>query len=120
MEAVLDKVFDLLDERLIDAVRYRFGVAHFAAEGWMNHVVEELRRRYDPHEILSGPATAALITRVLGARRHPERACQAPHGKRLVPVRKQPIQRGFHDFLARDLGRAASAPRGRLAFRSHC
>ena len=60
MEAVLDKVFDLLDERLIDAVRYRFGVAHFAADDWMRHVVEELERRYDPVQVFSGPATAAL------------------------------------------------------------
>lgn len=60
MDAVLEKVFDLLDERLVSAVRYRFGVAHFAAEGWMHHVVEELERRYEPLEILSGPATAAL------------------------------------------------------------
>jgi DegV family protein with EDD domain len=59
-EAVLHKLFDLLDERLIDAVRYRFGVVHFAAEDWMHHVVGELKQRYDPLEVLSGPATAAL------------------------------------------------------------
>ena len=60
MDAVRDRVFDLLDERLIEAERYRFGVVHFAAEEWMHQVVEELERRYEPLEILSGPPTAAI------------------------------------------------------------
>ena len=60
MDAVRDRVFDLLDERLIEAERYRFGVVHFAAEEWMNHIVDELGRRYEPLEILSGPPTAAI------------------------------------------------------------
>jgi DegV family protein with EDD domain len=60
MDAVRDRVFDLLDERLIEAERYRFGVVHFAAEEWMHHLVEELGRRYEPVEILSGPPTAAI------------------------------------------------------------
>ena len=38
--AVRDRVFDLLGTRLIEAVRYRFGVAHFAAEDWMREVEE--------------------------------------------------------------------------------
>ncbi len=59
-EAVLDRVFELLDERLVAASRYRFGVVHFAAEEMARHIVEELRVRYDALEILSGPATAAL------------------------------------------------------------
>ena len=60
MDAVRDRVFDLLDERLIEAKRYRFGVSHFAAEEWVQHTVEEIERRYDPVEILCGAATAAL------------------------------------------------------------
>ena len=60
MVAVRDRVFDLLDQRLIEAERYRFGVVHFAAEEWMHHLVEELGRRYEPVEILSGPPTAAI------------------------------------------------------------
>ena len=60
MDAVRDRVFDLLDERLIEAERYRFGVVHFAAEDWMHHVVEQLERRYEPLEILCGPPTAAI------------------------------------------------------------
>jgi uncharacterized protein len=59
-EAVLPRVFELLDERLVEARRYRFGVVHFAAEEMARHIVRELRERYDPREILSGPATAAL------------------------------------------------------------
>ena len=60
MDAVRDRVFDLLDERLIEAKRYRFGVSHFAAEEWVQYTVEEIERRYDPVEILCGSATAAL------------------------------------------------------------
>ena len=60
MDAVRDRVFNLLDERLIEAKRYRFGVSHFAAEEWVQHIVEEIGRRYEPLEILCGPATAAL------------------------------------------------------------
>lgn len=59
-DAVLARVFELLDERLVEASRYRFGVVHFAAEEMARHIVEELRARYDAREILSGPATAAL------------------------------------------------------------
>lgn len=59
-EAVLPRVFELLDERLVEARRYRFGVVHFAAEEMARHIVHELRERYDALEILSGPATAAL------------------------------------------------------------
>ena len=60
MDAVRDRVFDMLDERLIEAERYRFGVVHFAAEDWMHHVVAQLERRYEPLEILCGPPTAAI------------------------------------------------------------
>ncbi len=60
MDAVRDRVFDLLDERLIEAERYRFGVVHFAAEEWMHHIVDELNRRYEPLEILCGPPSSAI------------------------------------------------------------
>ncbi len=60
MDAVRDRVFDLLDEQLIEAERYRFGVVHFAAEEWMRQIVEDLNRRYEPVEIICGAATAAI------------------------------------------------------------
>lgn len=60
MDAVRDRVFDMLDERLIEAKRYRFGISHFAAEEWVLHMVEEIEQRYEPLEILCGAATAAL------------------------------------------------------------
>jgi DegV family protein with EDD domain len=59
-EAAIPRVLELLDERLVEAHRYRFGVVHFAAAETARLLVAELRRRYDPVEILSGPATAAL------------------------------------------------------------
>ncbi|MDT8435972.1 MAG: DegV family protein [Gemmatimonadota bacterium] len=59
-EAVLERVLGLLDERLLEARRYRLGVAHFAAAEMADRIVRELETRYDPVEILAGPATAVL------------------------------------------------------------
>lgn len=59
-EAVVEAVFDLLDERLKGARQIRFGVAHFGAEAVAERIAEMLRTRYAPREVLVGPASASL------------------------------------------------------------
>lgn len=59
-EAVVEAVFDLLDERLEGARQIRFGVAHFGAEAVAERIAEMLRTRYAPREVLVGPASASL------------------------------------------------------------
>lgn len=59
-EAVVEAVFDLLDERLKGARQIRFGVAHFGAEAVAEQIAEMLRTRYAPREVLVGPASASL------------------------------------------------------------
>lgn len=58
--AVMERVLDLLSEALAGASRYRLGVVHFAAEEAAAQLIEEMKRRFSPVEILSGPTTAAL------------------------------------------------------------
>lgn len=59
-DAVIEAVFDLLDERLEGARQIRFGVAHFGAEAVAERIADTLRTRYAPREVLVGPATASL------------------------------------------------------------
>jgi len=59
-EAVVEAVFDLLDDRLKGARQIRFGVAHFGAESVADQIAERLRTRYSAREVLVGPASASL------------------------------------------------------------
>lgn len=58
--AVRDRVLTLLTDALAGARRYRLGVVHFAAPDAAAQLLEDLRTRFAPVEILSGPTTAAL------------------------------------------------------------
>jgi fatty acid-binding protein DegV len=55
-----ERVLELLEERLAGARRYRLGIAHFCAPNVVASLLEEMRRRFEPVEILSGPTTASL------------------------------------------------------------
>jgi len=59
-EDLIQRVLELLEERLAGAKRYRLGVAHFAVPDIAASLVRRLEERFDPVEILSGPTTAAL------------------------------------------------------------
>ena len=59
-EAVIDTVFELLDERVEGYQQVRFGVAHFGAPEIAERIAETLRTRYAPKEVLVGPASASL------------------------------------------------------------
>lgn len=59
-EVLVDRVFEMLDERLRGAREYRFGVAHVGAEEMASEVARRLEKRYDGKEVLVGPASAAL------------------------------------------------------------
>jgi DegV family protein with EDD domain len=59
-EAVVEAVFELLDERLAGYQQVRFGVAHFGVPDVAERIAERLRTRYAPKEVLVGPASASL------------------------------------------------------------
>jgi DegV family protein with EDD domain len=59
-DGVTARVLSLLDQELAGARRYRLGVIHFAVPDVAEQLVQALRTRYSPVEILSGPVTAAI------------------------------------------------------------
>ncbi len=59
-EVLIERVFEMLDERLIDAREYRFGVAHVGAGDTAAEIARRLEERYDGKDVLVGPASAAL------------------------------------------------------------
>ncbi len=59
-DGLQQRVLELLEQRLAGARRYRLGIAHFAAPEVAEYLREEMRRRFDAVEILSGPTTASL------------------------------------------------------------
>jgi len=58
--AVLDRVLEMVDERIAGARRYRFGVVHFGAPDTAAEIARRLRSRYAARDVLVGPAAAAL------------------------------------------------------------
>jgi DegV family protein with EDD domain len=59
-EAVVERVLELLAERLGGAREYRLGVVHFGAPETAEEIARRLRSRYAAKEVLVGPAAAAL------------------------------------------------------------
>ncbi|MFW6084602.1 MAG: DegV family protein, partial [Gemmatimonadota bacterium] len=59
-KVLVDRVFEMLDERLRGAREVRFGVAHVDAEEPAAEVARRLEERYDGKDVLVGPASAAL------------------------------------------------------------
>lgn len=59
-DELIDRVFEMLDERLIDAHEYRFGVAHVGAEETAAELARRLEKEYLAKDVLVGPASAAL------------------------------------------------------------
>jgi fatty acid-binding protein DegV len=59
-DAVVERVLELLDERLLNARRYRFGVVHFGAPETAERIAARLTSDYSAKEVLVGPATASL------------------------------------------------------------
>jgi DegV family protein with EDD domain len=59
-DALVERVLQLVEDRLSGAKRYRLGVAHFAAPDIAREIVHQFETRFDPVEILSGPTTASL------------------------------------------------------------
>lgn len=59
-EAVVERVLELVDERVRDAEELRFGVAHFGAPDTASRIARHLGARYRAKEVLVGPAAAAL------------------------------------------------------------
>lgn len=59
-DELIDRVFEMLDERLIEAHEYRFGVAHVGAEETAAEVARRLEAEYLAKDVLVGPASAAL------------------------------------------------------------
>ena len=59
-EALLEQVLEMLEQCLSGASRYRLGVAHFAVPEVAELLVGQMKERFDPVEILTGPTTASL------------------------------------------------------------
>lgn len=59
-DAVVERVLELLEERLAGAREYRLGVVHVGAPETAEEIARRLRSRYAPKELLVGPAAAAL------------------------------------------------------------
>lgn len=59
-DAAVDRVLDMVDERIAGARRYRFGVVHFGAPETADEIARRLRSRYAAKDVLVGPAAAAL------------------------------------------------------------
>jgi len=59
-EAVVERVLELLAERLEGAREYRLGVVHFGAPDTAEEIARRLKSRYAAKEVLVGPAAAAL------------------------------------------------------------
>jgi len=59
-EAVVERVLELLAQRLDGAREYRLGVVHFGAPETVDEIARRLRSRYAAKEVLVGPAAAAL------------------------------------------------------------
>lgn len=59
-EAVVERVLELLAERLAGAREYRLGVVHFGAAKTAEKIACRLRSRYAAKEVLVGPAAAVL------------------------------------------------------------
>lgn len=59
-EAVVERVLELLAQRLEGAREYRLGVVHFGAPETAEDIARRLRSRYAAKEVLVGPAAAAL------------------------------------------------------------
>jgi len=58
--ALVSRVFQLLDEALHGAARYRLGVIHFARTEFAEEIATRLRDRYDAAEVLVRPVTATI------------------------------------------------------------
>lgn len=59
-EAVVERVLELVDERVRGARQYRFGVIHFGASRTAEAIAQRLRSRYAARDVLVGAAAAAL------------------------------------------------------------
>lgn len=59
-DAVVERVLELLDERVRGARSLRFGVVHFGAPETADRIAARLTSRYSAKEVLVGPASAAL------------------------------------------------------------
>lgn len=59
-DAVVERVLELLAERLDGAREYRLGVVHFGAPDTAEEIARRLRSRYAAKEVLVGPAAAVL------------------------------------------------------------